>query len=156
MLTRHVIPQNYTTPSQGNLSANIGTSPSLTLTAEGISFARDYYTTDRKMRTTLSALQRLPDMIHGIEITFLSTLTDGKHTIEEKKVSAVYWQLLAENDESVFYTHDADSGFIDMVFDDALETVEGTFSFESTNSDGNLLEINGGDFKIVGRDDLTL
>ncbi|MFL1547555.1 hypothetical protein K0P33_29690 [Pseudomonas sp. ArH3a] len=156
MLTRHVIPQIYTTPSQGNLSANIGTSPSLTLTAEGINFARDYYTTDRQMRMTLSVLQHLPDMIHGVEITFLSTLTDGKHTIEDKKVSAVYWQLLAENDESVFYTHDADSGFINVAFNDALETVEGTFSFKSTNPDGSILVINDGHFKIVGRDDLTL
>ncbi len=156
MLTRHVIPQNYTTPSQGTLKANIGTSPALALTADGINFARDYYTTDRQMRTTLSALERLPDMIHGVEISFLSTLTDGRHAIEDKKVSAVYWQLLVENDESVFYTHDADSGSISLAFNDALESVEGAFSFKSTNPDGSVLVINGGNFNIVGRDDLTL
>ncbi|WP_103735268.1 hypothetical protein [Pseudomonas sp. GZJR-8] len=155
MLTRHVIPQNYATPSQGNLSARIG-SASNTLTAQSINFARDYYTTDRTMRMTLSALEKLPDMIHGLEITFLSTLSDGKHTIEEKKVSAVYWKLLAENNESVFYTHDADSGFINLTFYDALEIVEGTFSFKSTEPDGSVLVIDGGNFKITGRDDLTL
>ncbi|MPR04779.1 hypothetical protein F0169_23525 [Pseudomonas sp. MAFF 212408] len=156
MLTRHVIPQTCATPSQGTLGASIGTSPALTLTAEGLNFARDYYTTDRQMRTTLSALERLPDMVHGVEITFLSTLTDGRYAIEDKKVSAVYWQLLVENDESVFYTHDADSGSISLAFSDALETVEGAFSFKSTNPDGSILVIDGGKFNIVGRDDLTL
>ncbi|MDI3249526.1 MULTISPECIES: hypothetical protein [unclassified Pseudomonas] len=138
------------------MSAKIGTGSGLTFTADGLNFARDYYTTDRKMRMTLSALQRLPNMIHGVEITFPSTLTECDHKFEDKDVTAVYWQLLPENNESVFYTYDADSGFFNMTSYDSLEVFEGFFNFKSTHSDGTFLEVKSGRFRIEGRDDLTL
>lgn len=156
MLTRHIIPQNQKTPSKGILVATIGTSPPLTFTADGFNFARDYYTTDRKMRLTLSALQRVPNMIHGIEITFPSTLASGTHTIESGAACAVYWQLLVENGESIFYTYDADSGFLALSIDEAGETFQGSVYLRSHHADGTFLEIKDFGFNIEGRDDLTL
>ncbi|WP_409317799.1 hypothetical protein [Pseudomonas sp. KCJK9016] len=156
MSTRYAIPHNAITPSKGNMTATVGSVPALTFTSGGINFAGDYYTTDRQMRLTLSALQQLPLSIHGIEITFLRDLQDGKHKVEDGKVSAAYWQLVTENGETVFVVNDADSGFINFAKNDALETFSGTFSFTTKNADGTVFEIKNGRFDVEGFDEFTL
>lgn len=159
MLTEHILPQTVTHPSSGTVTAQV-TGDDL-FDTNIVNFAYDYYTTDKQLRLTLSTAQAPAgasgkNVMRGIEMVFNVDILDGKHRIEDKQVSATYWELGEKNGESRFQTYDADTGSIDVKFDHEKETYDGSFSFTSKGPGTVLLELTEGRFSITGRDNLTL
>ncbi|MBT2297141.1 hypothetical protein [Pseudomonas fluorescens] len=153
MLTQHILPQTQTNPSSGSVNAQVegGTS----FVTDTLNFAYDYYTTDRKLRLTLSAVQ-MPDdaaperVIRGIEMVFNADVTHETLIIGEQKVYVTYWEMWAENGQTRFQTNDADTGSVSVIFNHQEETYLGTFTFGPA---GNVIQ---GNFSIKGRDNFTL
>ncbi|MCE0462353.1 hypothetical protein [Pseudomonas uvaldensis] len=153
MLTQYILPQTRKNPSSGSAVAQLedGTPFQSTL----INFAYDYYTTDRKLRLTLSAVQ-VPDdtaperVIRGIEMVFNPDVTTETLMIGEQKVHVTYWTMWAENGQTRFLTNDADNGSVSVIFNHEEETYLGSFTFGSA---GSVIQ---GSFSIQGRDNFTL
>jgi hypothetical protein len=159
MLTEHFLPQTRTNPSSGTVCADVTGEPAFN--ADGLNFAFDYYTTDKKLRLTLSAVQTIEDehentVIRGIEMVFNSDMGSGTHAIKEGKFSATWWKMRADGADTLFQTYNADSGSISLSFDHERELYEGSFSFESNGPGSASAIIKSGSFSIVGRDNFTL
>lgn len=159
MLTEHILPQTKNNPSSGSVTAVAVDDKEFE--AEAFNFAYDYYTTDKQLRLTLSAVQTSTDangakVLRGIEMVFNAYAVSGTHKIEDKKVSATYWKMWAENDKTRFQTFDADKGSVSLKFDHVQEIYEGSFSFTSIGPNATVLEIKDGKFSITGRDNFTL
>lgn len=159
MLTEHVLPQTRTNPSSGTVSTDVIGEPAFT--ADGLNFAYDYYTTDRKLRLTLSAVQTIEDeqgntVIRGIEMVFNPDMDSGTHAIKDGKYSATWWKMRADGAETLFQTYNADSGSVSLSFDHERELYEGSFSFESNGPGSASAIIKSGSFSIKGRDNFTL
>lgn len=159
MLTEHVLPQTRTNPSSGTLAADVIGEPAFN--ADGLNFAYDYYTTDKKLRLTLSAVQTVKDeqgstVIRGIEMVFNSDMVSGDHAIKDGKFSATWWKMYADGADTLFQTYNADSGSISLSFDHEQELYEGRFSFESNGPGSDSAIVKSGSFSIKGRDNFTL
>ncbi|MCQ6257513.1 hypothetical protein [Pseudomonas sp. Q11] len=153
MLTQHTLPQTQTNPSSGSVTAQIEDDTSFV--TDTLNFAYDYYTTDRQLRLTLSAVQ-MPDnaaperVIRGIEMVFNADVTHETLIIGEQKVHVTYWKMWAENGQTRFQTNDADNGSVSVIFDHQQETYIGNFTFGPA---GSVIQ---GNFSIKGRDNFTL
>ncbi|MFJ2463683.1 hypothetical protein [Pseudomonas sp. NPDC087615] len=159
MLTEHLLPQTKTNPSSGTVSADVQGEP--TFNADGFNFAYDYYTTDKKLRLTLSAVQTIEDdqgnrVIRGIEMVFNSDIVSGTHAIKDGNFSATWWTMRAEGDDTLFHTYNADDGSVALSFDHDQELYEGSFTFESKGPGSASAIIRSGSFSIQGRDNFTL
>jgi hypothetical protein len=159
MLTRHILPQTQNNPSSGNVTAQVAGDG--TFTTETLNFAYDYYTTDKQLRLTFSALQS-PDetngqqILRGIEMVFDSNVTRGTLNVKDGRVNATYWKMWGENGETLFHTYDADAGSVTVDFNHQDETYSASFSFESTGPGHETACITEGVFQIKGRDNFTL
>ena len=158
MLTEHVLPHTKTNPSSGTVSADVqGES---TFNADGLNFAYDYYTTDKKLRLTLSAVQTVEDdqgkVIRGLEMVFDSDIVSGTYTIKGGKFSATWWKMWADGDDTLFQTYNADDGALTLSINHQQEIYEGSFSFESKGPGSASAIIKSGSFSIEGRDNFTL
>ncbi|MDR9863017.1 MULTISPECIES: hypothetical protein [Pseudomonas] len=159
MLTEHALPHTKTNPSSGTVAAEVqGES---TFNADGLNFAYDYYTTDKKLRLTLSAVQTIEGkqgnkVIRGLEMVFNSDIVSGTHSIKDGKFSATWWKMWANGDDTLFHTYNADDGSITLSFDHEQELYEGNFSFESKGPGPASAIIKSGSFSIEGRDNFTL
>ncbi|WP_431481541.1 hypothetical protein [Pseudomonas thivervalensis] len=153
MRVQHILPQTRNNPSSGQLTAQIeGDVP---FGSNMLNFAYDYYTTDRKLRLTLSAVQTPDDadserVIRGIEMVFDKDVMTETLTIEDQKVHVTYWKMWAENGQTLFQTNDADKGSVTVSFNHHEESYTGDFAFKL---DDCLIE---GKFSIKGRDNFTL
>ncbi|CDF93776.1 MULTISPECIES: hypothetical protein [unclassified Pseudomonas] len=152
MLTQHILPQTRQTPSSGNVVAQL--EDGAPFQSNMTNFAYDYYTTDRQLRLTLSAVQ-VPDtaaerVIRGIEMVFSPEVTNETLVIGERKVYVTYWTMWAENGQTRFRTNDADNGSVSVMFNHEEETYLGNFTFGPA---GSVIQ---GSFSIQGRDNFTL
>jgi chitinase len=159
MLKEHTLPQTRNNPTAGEVTANVKGDQSFK--DDGFNFAYDYYTTDSQLRLTLSAAQtyEAPNgttVVRGIEMVFNADTVSGTHKIEDKKVSATYWKMWAENGDTRFQTFDADTGSVNLEFDHEKETYEGNFAFKSSGPGATALEIDAGRFSVKGRDNFML
>jgi hypothetical protein len=153
MLTQHILPQTQTTPSSGNVVAQLEDGAPFQSTM--VNFAYDYYTTDRQLRLTLSAVQEPDDtaaerVIRGVEMVFSPEVTNETLVIGEQKVYVTYWTMWAENGQTRFQTNDADTGSVSVFFNHEEETYRGNFTFGPA---GSVIQ---GSFSIQGRDNFTL
>ncbi|MFL1517762.1 hypothetical protein [Pseudomonas prosekii] len=159
MLTEHAIHQTISKSSSGSMSAEIDFDQQFK--SEGLNFANDFYTTDKQMRLTLSSLQMLENtdskkVIRGIEMVFAADVVSGTYSFQDKQVSATFWMIFADDQQSLYRSFGADQGSVTLEFDEEKENCHGTFSFTSNGPGATVLTVRAGEFSVSGRDDFTL